>query len=610
MRRSDALFNRGFRAALLAAGLAASAALLISQAPPAPRAPAPLPDFPPDEIILRAMKDEMVRSFQLGTFGGADLPYFISYSLTDSENLNISSTLGATVNVSRSHFRSPSIEVRVGSYQMDNTGHVNSGAYSGSRFDDSWPLDDNYRNLRDGFWLSTDREFKTALESIGRKRASLNNAAAPPDALPDYSPADPVMKIPKLSHGTVDTDAWAARANRLSAVFKPYPEVLSSSVSMIVVDGITSQLTSEGTAIRYADGLTWVQGKGEGQAPDGMVVHDAASVQTLEMARFPTDPDLRNTFTAVAENIRALTKAPAGEAYTGPVLFEPRAAAQLMAQMVNDSLRVQRRPVSEPGRPANIVPSEWESRMGARVLPDFLDVTDDPTQTMWNGKPLTGSYEFDMEGVPAKAVNVVEKGVLKSFLTTRQPVKGFTGSNGHARLPGNYGAYSPGISNLFVKTTSRRPLADLRREMLDMVTRLGKPYGIVVRKLDFPFSGSGGEYQAMAQANAQSGGSARPVSPPLLAYRVYPDGREELVRGLRFHGLSTRTLRDILGASAETELFDFVNTTAPLALLGSGGYLAGTSVVSPGLLFEEIEFEVPREQLPKPPTVPPPPVQP
>jgi hypothetical protein len=292
------------------------------------------------------------------------------------------------------------------------------------------------------------------------------------------------------------------------------------------------------------------------------------------------------------------------------VLFEPRAAAQLMAQMVNDNLRLQRRPVSEPGRSANIVPSEWESRMGARVLPDFLDVTDDPTQTMWNGKPLTGSYEFDMEGVPAKAVNVVEKGVLKSFLTTRQPVKGFTGSNGHARLPGNYGAYSPGISNLFVKTTSRRPLADLRTEMLDMVMRLGKPYGIVVRKLDYPFSGSGGEYQAMAQANAQSGGSARPVSPPLLAYRVYPDGREELVRGLRFHALSTRTLRDILGASAETELFDFVNTTAPLALLGSGGYLAGTSVVSPGLLFEEIEFEVPREQLPKPPTVPPPPVQP
>jgi hypothetical protein len=52
-----------------------------------------------------------------------------------------------------------------------------------------------------------------------------------------------------------------------------------------------------------------------------------------------------------------------------------------------------------------------------------------------------------------------------------------------------------------------------------------------------------------------------------------------------------------------------VNTTTLMALLGSGGYLAPTSVVAPGLLFEEVEFDVPREQLPKPPTVPPPAIQ-
>jgi len=61
-----------------------------------------------------------------------------------------------------------------------------------------------------------------------------------------------------------------------------------------------------------------------------------------------------------------------------------------------------------------------------------------------------------------------------------------------------------------VKSRESRPLADLRRDMLEMVKQSAKPYGIVVRKLDYPFSGSGGEYQAMAQANAQGGGSARP----------------------------------------------------------------------------------------------------
>ena len=617
MKRPVKLFPaanwKWLRAIAVTVGLAGSAALLVSQAPAAPSArpaaPAALPEFAPDEIILRAMRDELQRSWQLGDAGGPDRPYFINYSLTDSENLNVTSVLGATVNVARSHFRSPSVEVRIGNYTFDNTGHVNSGQYNGARFDGSWPLDDNYQNLRDSFWLTTDRVFKAALASIGRKRASLNNATAP-DALADYAPAEKVVKLPQLSHGTLDTDAWTARANRLSGIFGGYPEVLASTTSLVLVDGITSQITSEGTAIRYADGLVWLQAKAEGQAKDGMLVHDAASIQTLELPRFPADPELRSALTAVADNVRALANAPAGEAYSGPVLFEPRAAAQLMAQMMNDSLRVQRRPVSEPGRSSNILPSEWESRMGARVLPDFLDVTDDPTQSMWNGKALAGTYEFDMEGVPGQAVQVVEKGMLKSFLTTRQPIKGAAGSNGHARLPGSYGAYGSGITNLFVKASEGRPLAELRRRMMEMAGQLGRPYGIVVRKLDYPFSGSGGEYQALAQSNAQAGGSARPVSPPLLAYRVYPDGREELVRGLRFHGLSTRTLRDIVAASTETELFDYVNTAAPLALLGSGGYLAGTSVVSPGLLFEEIEFEVPREQLPKPPTVPPPPARP
>ena len=103
-----------------------------------------------------------------------------------------------------------------------------------------------------------------------------------------------------------------------------------------------------------------------------------------------------------------------------------------------------------------------------------------------------------------------------------------------------------------------------------------------------------------------AGSSARPLSPPLLVYRVYPDGREELVRGLKFRGVSTRALRDILGASQETALFEYVNNSYPMAMVGAPGYLAPTAVVAPGVLFEELEFERPQEQLPKPPLVPPP----
>ena len=582
----------------MAVGLAGSAAWLISQSPEL--------SVPNDEILLRAMRDELQRSKQLAVVAGMDAPYFFSYTLSDAETLRISATMGAVVSVSRNRFRAPNTEVRVGNYDFDNTGHIFSGIYSGSRYDGNWPLDDDYANFRSELWLSTDRAFKAAVESMARKRASLNNSAASTEPLPDFSKVTPVVSIGKVSRQKVDDDAWKARTARLAAIFSNYKEVLSSGVEMQLIQGPTTLMDSEGTAVRYNDDMYWVYAKAEGQAPDGMLMHDAVSIQSLELSKFPPEADMRKSLTEVAEDLKALVHAPAGESYSGPVLLEPRAAAQLLAQLVGDNLRVPRRPLSDPGRNVPFAPSEFESRIGGRVLPDTFDVIDDATQSTFNGKPLAGFYPFDMEGVPPKPVSVVEKGVLKNFLTTRQPIRGFPASNGHARLPGNYGAFSAGIGNLFVKSSETTPLADLKKRLIDMTQMRGKPYGMLVRKLDYPYSASASELQSLAQASAQSGGSARPVSPPLLIYKVYPDGREELVRGLRFRGLTSRTLRDVLAASSETEMFDFVNVAAPLAILGAGGYLAPASVISPGLLFDELELEPPQDQLPKPPTVPPP----
>jgi TldD protein len=611
--RSRVLWNPRRRRRLGAGSLLlfSAAAILLSQSG-APYSPGPnslppmaLAQVPSDDALLRAMHDEMDRSRQLRVASSGDVPYYFSYSVTDGDNLTVSASLGAVYNVSRNQFRAPAIEVRVGSYEFDHTGHVFSGIYQGSRYDQSWPIDNNYANLRQSFWLATDVAYKAALESMSRKRASLKNAAAQTEALPDFSTSPPVVSIAKITPVRIDQQALAQRTAKISAVFNAYPEALTSALELHYMGDTTYLVNSEGTALRYPDNLGWVYGKAEGQAPDGMLVHDAATFQSNDPAKLPSDAELQAGFTAVAENIRALVKAPAGEAYTGPVLFEPQAAAQLLAQLIGDNLRVPRRPLADPGRPVNYQPSEFEGRMGARVLPEWIDVTDDSTQTTWNGKPLVGTFEFDIEGVPPKPVSIVQKGVLRSFLTTRQPVRGFPSSNGHARLGGSYGARSAAIGNMFVKARETAPLAALRQRLISMLGERNKPYGMIVRKLDYPFAGSGAELQALASATAQGGGG-RLVSPPILVYRVYPDGREQLVRGLRFRGVSARTLRDVLAASSESALFEYVNNAAPLAMLGAGGYLAGTSVVAPAMLFDEIEFEPPREQLPRAPIVPPP----
>jgi TldD protein len=559
-----------------------------------------------DDVVLKAMRDEMERSRQLRVAGGEDAPYFFSYDLTDADDFHVVATLGSPVSVSRRQMRSPGAEVRVGSYEFDNTGHIFTGRYSGSRYDGNWPMDDNYALLREGYWLLTDRVFKAAEESIGRKRASLKNTAATAEEIANFSKADPVVSLPKVAHKKIDDAAWTQRIAKLSSVFGAYPEVLSAIVEFQAIDGITYLLNSEGTAIRYADRVDWVTTRAEGQAPDGMLVRDALSLPSLDLDKLPGDADLRKQIADVADHVRGLVNAPVGESFTGPVLFEPEAAAQLLAQMVGDNLYVPRKPMADPGRNVNFLPSEFETKIGSRVLPEWMDVTDDPSQATWNGKPLVGCYLFDLEGVPPKPVAVIEKGILKSFLMTRQPVKGFASSNGHARLGGSYGANRAAIGNLFVKTSQATPLADLKKRLIQMAQDRGKPYGLLVRKLNYPYSAPASDLQALAQASQQSGGSARPLSPPVLIYRVYPDGREELVRGLRFRGVSTRALRDILAASQETALFEFVNNSAPLAYLGEGGYIAATSVVAPGLLFEEMELELPQEPLQKRAIVPPP----
>jgi hypothetical protein len=260
--------------------------------------------------------------------------------------------------------------------------------------------------------------------------------------------------------------------------------------------------------------------------------------------------------------------------------------------------------VSDPGRSFPFAQSELEGRLGARVLPEWMDLTDDPTRKQWEGRPLLGFYEADLEGVAPKPLTLVEKGLLKNYLLTRQPVKGMSGSNGRARLPGALGVRTARFGNLEVVAGQTAPLGTLKQRLVELVKGQGKPYGMLVRKLDFPSAGSGDDLRRAMQRGGR--GATRPGASPVLVYKVFPDGREELVRGLRFRNLNARAFRDILAASSERVLFDFLDNGAPAALMGAGSFIVGCSVVAPGVLFEELELERAEDDLPKPPLVPPP----
>jgi hypothetical protein len=224
--------------------------------------------------------------------------------------------------------------------------------------------------------------------------------------------------------------------------------------------------------------------KKKGRGPSGKPRRDDL-VRTVRkgidgsmMPAFSTlsDAELERGMRQVADNVAALVQAPAGEAYSGPVLFDGVSAGQLLAQLLGKNLAFARRPIMPPGQTFPFPASELEARIGSRILPEWIDVTDDATEQQWRGRPLFGHYRVDLEGVAAQRVSVVEKGVLKSPLLTRQPVKGFENSNGHARLPGMPGTRSAGISNLFVKAAGGIPPATLKAKLIQLCRERGKPY--------------------------------------------------------------------------------------------------------------------------------------
>jgi hypothetical protein len=290
------------------------------------------------------------------------------------------------------------------------------------------------------------------------------------------------------------------------------------------------------------------------------------------------------------------------------VLFEGQAAAQLFGQLLGDNLKLQRKPVPEPGRTLPYVPSELETRLGARIFPEWMDVVDDPTRTEFAGQRLLGHYQYDLEGVAARPVTIVEKGMLKDVLRTRTPVlKGLEGgSNGHGRLPGTHGATAAGIGNLIVRASQTVPEEELKKKLIELCKQRNKPYGIIVRKLDWPSMASIEELRRELSGMMMSGGRA--VSVPLLVYRVDTDGKEQLIRGVRFRGLSTRSFKDILAASDRPYVYNYMDSTAPLAVVGGASYIANSTVIAPAVLMDDLELDQVLDEMPNLPTVPAPPL--
>jgi len=549
-----------------------------------------------DDIVGRAMHDELARSMEQLHLAQLERPYFISYTLHDQESVNISASNGSLLGLDSNRARMLSVEMRVGDYKFDNTNFVSMPSFSlGDNYEEysrglQLPLEDNYLELRRQIWLATDASYKRAAAALASKRAALLNQSRS-DSLPDFTHV-PVSHM--VDEGPVAPVAVADLESlvRDASMATDLPGIYTSSATVTVSTPRTRYLNSEGTSYSRVRSSVMLSARAATQADDGMPLGGTVRFRAQSVDGLPPRAQIVAQVRAMCLRLDSLRHAPMVDRYNGPVLFDGRAAGELLSEVFAPAL-VGRRKMTMASTEMGMafdrmsemtVGGSFADKLGGRVLPEFLNVVDDPT----NGS-LVG-YKVDEEGVAAHATDVVDGGILKTLLTTRTPVQGVDHSTGNRRG----GMAVP--SNLIVRASNGSSGEELVAQLLAMVKKRGLSYGIIVREVgDATSAAAQEEAAAMMQQMMGRGGPQRGVR---LVYRVYPDGHEEMVRGAQFSGLTVDTFKDIVAASKTTTLYYHAASEIQAGfgamaafMVGGGAPFGGTPLSSytvPSLLFDDL----------------------
>lgn len=551
------------------------------------------PVVPTDpDILLDALTSELARS-KKGLPGEKDAPlYYLSYRVTDGEAWSASASFGALEGqASRrgrltGRVRLLDIIARVGTRELDNT-HKVRGSFDfdfggGGR---TLPVDDDRGALEVTLWKATDEAVRSATKDLLKVRANVAVKAAEEDKAPDFSTDKPQQRLEaraKPLADVLDRDAWEARLKRLSAAFKTHPLVLRSSVSMQVSSMTHYFVDSEGAKLREPRFFARLGVWGTVRADDGMELDFYDAVEATSPDALPTEAEFEKRVARAIERLEALRAAPAIEPYVGPAIITHRAAGVFFHEIFGHRIEGHRQKDADEGK-------TFTKKVGQQIVPDFISVTDDPTRTKWGELPLNGFYLFDEEGQPAQKVNLVEKGVLKAFLQSRSPIKGFPSSNGHGRAqPGLKPVARQG--NLIIESSKQLPWDQLRATLLDEVKKRGKPYGLVFEEISGGFT------------NTRAGGAPQAFKViPQIVYRVYADGRpDELVRGVDLVGTPIASFERILVTGDDAKVFN--------GFCGAESGWVPVSAIAPSLLISDLEVERKAKGHERGPLLPPPPL--
>jgi len=531
-------------------------------------------------VLLDAMSQELNRNLLVLKDKAETPPYFMSYQVTEGQFCSFTGTLGTVEPLSEGKSRIMDVSVRVGSPRMDNY-HRTRGQGGGGQgqFTSGAILtfEDSVNSIKRRLWLETDRAYRAAAERYIRIQTNSQVRVAEADDSDDFSSEPPSVAEEQPVELKFDQPAWRERIRRLSARFAGFPDVLTSHVTVTAQTDTRYFVNTEGSRIRHGRGFASLVISASAKAADGADLGTFETFEAVDAAGLPDERKLMAAIERVAGDLTRLLQAPEAEPFVGPAIFSGRAAGVFFHEIFGHRVEGHRQKDESEGQ-------TFTKSVGTKVLPDFLSVVFDPTRRRIGGVDLNGWYDYDDEGVKARPVTAVDGGVLKTFLMSRSPIRGFDHSNGHGRRQPGYEVVSR-QSNLIVESTRAVPESRLRQMLIDEVKRQNKPYGLYFRDITGGFT-----------TTQRAGLQAFKVI-PVIVYRVYADGRpDELVRGADIVGTPLASFSKILATGDQAEVFN--------GYCGAESGSVPVSAVSPPILVSEIEIEKKAKANDRPPLLP------
>jgi TldD protein len=529
--------------------------------------------------LLAAMQAELERSVK--TLSAQNPPaYYIGYTITDTQRAEVSGSNGALLSSSENRNRWLEVSVRTGSYDLDNTHKVGERQAPSAGPGEPAPVDDDTEVLRRALWLETDKQYKSAAESLIKiKTGKEVKVETVEGAAPDFTHEQPHTYIGPENSFKLERKPWEERLRAYTRAFRDSTAIINSIATFTAQAQNAYQVTSEGTQLQHGQIRYRLELFIQGKAPDGMDLDRYYNFDWVNPEDAPDDKAVYAAEATMRKELEGLVAAPLNEPSVGPALLTGRAAAVFFHEVFGHRAEGHRQKDVAEGQ-------TFAKKVGEQILPDFLSIIDDTTMRKLGPNDLLGYYEYDDEGVRAHRVTLVDHGVLKDFEMSRSPLVGFPHSNGHGRR--QLGATPVSRQgNLIVESSKTVTNAQLRAKFIELIKTQNKPYGLLIDDIagGFTFTGRGQPQAFQVQ--------------PLVVYKVFANGRpDELVRGVDIVGTPLAALTKIVATGDKQEVFN--------GYCGAESGSVPVAAAAPAILTSELEVQKKETSTDRPPILPPP----